>query len=129
MTGVQTCALPIWYELIITNSKVVTDNDKRKVLVVTFDFKNLTDEAVNFSYSLDTKAFDDGIELDKPISMWGIDGYDFHNNDLDIKPGKSIQVQQAYYLNEETKEVDVEIYPWVSFDKQAYKTFKINLDQ
>lgn len=117
------------YELSLTNSKVVTDNSNKKVLIVTFDFKNLTDEATNFSYSLDAKAFDDGVELDTPISMWGIDGYDFHNNDLDIKPGKSIQVQEAYYLNNNTKEVDIEIVPWVSFNEEIiYKTFKINID-
>ena len=116
------------YELKLLDSSVVKDYDERKVLVVTFDFSNLTDEATSFSYSLAAKAFDDGVELDTPISMYGIDGYDFHNNDLDIKPGKSIQVQKAYYLNSDTKEVEIEISPWISFNDEVYKTFKITVD-
>ena len=78
--------------------------DVYKRQVVDYTFTNNSDEATSFMVATIDKAFQNGVELDTGMVM-------NINNEAamkDIKPGASVQVQQAFKLADQS-EVTVEV--------------------
>lgn len=110
------------YNVTIKDSKVVRNNDE-DILIVTYTFKNNSDDSKAFIYAVTDKLFQNGVELGTVYTSFGIeDEYDFDNKSKEIKPGVSLDVQAAYELNDTTSDVEVEISEWISFndDKITY---------
>ncbi|MFT4219886.1 MAG: DUF5067 domain-containing protein [Microbacterium sp.] len=112
------------YVVTIDGAKQVKDYEGKKALVVTFTFTNNSDEARSFGTSTMAKAFQDGIELETAILL---DDTKYMGNWMkDIKPGKTIKVQEAFVLDG-TQEVTVEVTELISFDDTPLdtKTFAV----
>ncbi len=114
------------YIVTIKESKVTTDFEGEKVLVVTYSFTNNHKESRAFLYSLNAKCFQNGVELGNVFTSYGIDGYSFDNQSKEIKTGVTLDVQVAYKLNDETTDVDVEISPIISFNDEVL-TYQIKI--
>lgn len=114
------------FNVTIKDSKVVQNGDKN-ILIVTYTFVNNSDDSKAFMYAITDKLFQNGIELGAVYGSWGIeDDYNFDNNSKEIKPGVSLDVQEAYELNDTTTDVEVEISEWISFnDNKITYTIKI----
>lgn len=115
------------YNIELKDSRITTDYDGDKILIVTYTFTNNSDEAECFAYSVTDKAFQDGIELGDVWSSYGIDGLSFDNKSKEIKPGKSLDVQCAYELNDETTDVEIEFKLFTVWSDKVYETFVIEL--
>lgn len=109
----------------LKDSKIATDYEGKKVLVVTYGFTNNDTKAQSFNVAVDDKAYQDGVELGMVLSDYGIDGYSYDEKIKDVKPGVSLDVQCAYELNDETTDVELELSRWFASDISASFTVKI----
>lgn len=103
----------------------VTDDYEDKILVVTYSFTNNYDEPRSWIYSIDDIAYQNGVELGPVYSSYGIDGYDFTTYNSNIKPGVTVEVQNAYVLYDETTDVEINLSLWPSDNVEL--TYTIDL--
>ena len=115
------------FEVKLKSSFATDDGEGKPVLVVTYEFKNTSDTKASWMIVVDDTALQDGIGLNKTFTSYGIDGYNSDNQQKEIMPGKTLEVQEAYYLNDETTQVEIQIEPSFSLNDEIYETFKIDL--
>lgn len=98
--------------IVYIKHEIVNDASGDSCIAIYYEFTNNSSEGKTFSYVVEDKAFQDGIELDSPA---------LHLNDesksrySEIKPGVTITVCSAFKLRNETSDVALEINKWISF--------------
>lgn len=111
------------YKVTIDDAQKTQDYEGKPALVVDLTFTNNGKDAESFIFAITVKAFQNGIELE--------DGYlmdsDPANELKDIKPGKSIAVQEIFVLDDAT-EVTIETTEAISSNKTALATKTIQID-
>lgn len=109
-------------ELKYKSSKIVgEDHGDSNYLVINFDYTNTSNKTRSFDMDLYTKAFQNGIELQSPISTYGIHDFDFHNTQKEIKPGITIEIQEAFEISDLDNSVTIEIYDNIFSSKPKYE--------
>ena len=98
------------YNVELKNAKLATDVSDDKIVVVTYSFTNNSDSAVAFNTVIDDKAFQDGVELGVVWTSYGVDGLDYQTGRREIKPGVTFDVTCAYELNNDSSDVEIELY-------------------
>ena len=101
---------------------VVNPYGEDDLLVVTYEFTNLSNTSKSFEMSVYDKAFQDGIEIDAPGYFFEQNFYDSDSASKDIKPGITFDVQRIYRLENKTSPVDIEL-------KEAFSLFSDELIQ
>lgn len=115
------------YEVEIKSARITTDYSGNPTVVVTYGFTNNADSSQNFFWSIDDKAFQDGIELTPAFLLADGDPYDPDMAEKDIQKGVSIDIEVAYILSNSTSDVVVEVSELISFsDKKITKTFSFS---
>lgn len=111
------------YHIKIVGAEKGKDYGDDDVLIVTYEWTNNSDEDKMFSTAFSAKAFQNGIECS---SATIVDGVDANKLLSDIKPGASLEVQEAYELNDDS-DVTIEVTPWIDFsdDTVITKTFSV----
>lgn len=109
------------YEVTILSAQVVKNtSDGKYDLIVTYSFTNNATESKAFGYAVSPKLFQNGVEIPELWSRIGIeDYYDFDNQHKEIKPGTTLEVQEAYELSDTTTDVEVEISEWISLSNKT----------
>lgn len=115
------------FEVKLKDSFATDDYDGKPVLVVTYEFKNTSEQKASWMIVVDDTAMQNGIGLNKTYTSYGISDYSSDNQQKEIMPGKTLEVQEAYYLNDETTQVEIQIAPAFSLTDAIYETFKIDL--
>ena len=82
-------------------------------VAVYYTFTNNTDENNAFIYTVQDKAFQNGVELD--ISLFHVND-DSKTSDSELQPGASATVCSGFVLRD-TSDVELQVYPWITFDK------------
>lgn len=114
------------YEVEIKSARLSKDYEGKKVVVVTYGFKNNADNATAFTWAFDDQVYQNGVGLEKCYVMDDNDPYDSANQDKQIKKGVSLDVEVAYVLNDDSTPINVELKELISFsDKTITKTFDI----
>lgn len=118
------------YVVLLKNAEVVKSTfDGDIILVVTYSFTNNSDKSASFDLSISDKAFQNGVETGAVYSRYGIeDAYDFEASSREIQPGITLDVQEAYELNDTTSDVLIEISKLFSF-KDDKITYTVELDK
>ncbi len=106
---------------------VVDYRNNEAYLVVTYKFTNKSDKSRSFSNSLVCKAFQDGIECSSTFFSYGLNSYSFENANKEIQPGKSLEVQDAYKLNDNKTKVEIHVELFSVWTDKVYKTFTVDL--
>ncbi len=86
----------------ITN---ITSHDK--TMVISYEYRNTGSSAYSFSWSFTVTAYQGGIECDTP---WFNTNH--KNLNVDIKDGATLQVSEAFNLNDETTLVEITCGTW-----------------
>ncbi len=107
---------------------LTTNNDGKDVIVVNFDFSNSGDKGISFSSIIDTKAFQDGIELTKSFHMYKNPQFNDDNNSKEVKQGATLGTQIAYEVYNTDSPVEVEVSSYLGTDEQTLKKI-FNLKQ
>ena len=92
----------------------------KPIIIIKYKFTNLSNETESFSYAIEDYVYQNGIRLDSPLA-YETDRY------TEIKPGVTIEIEIAYYLNDTTTDVEVELTKWLasSNSKKVTKTFSL----
>lgn len=117
------------YVVTVKDSVVATSTyDGDVVLVVTYEFTNNSEAATSFDSAISDKAFQQGVELGDVFSRIGLeDVYDFESSSREIKPGVTIEVQEAYELNDLTSAVEIDIEEMWNFLSKETLTYTIEI--
>lgn len=95
-------------EVAIKDAKVV-DADGKKVIIVSYKFTNNSANAESFTSMMSSDAFQDGMAINHSVINTEIEGFDSDSTAERIDPGKTITVQEAYTLANETSPVEVRV--------------------
>lgn len=115
------------YTVEIKSSSVIQDYDGNSTVVITYSWTNNSSETTMPMSSVVTKVFQDGIGLEG-IYIIGSEDYDPDTTMTEVRPGTTIDVQEAFTLNNATSPIEVEIseaYAWGTPSEVAYMEFDI----
>lgn len=90
----------------IEDAKVIED-EGRKLFIVSYKFTNKSDNAESFTSLMKTDAFQDGMSISHALVKSEIEGFEPDSKAEIIDAGKTITVQEAYVLANETAPVEV----------------------
>lgn len=101
-------------EIEIISCELSQDIQKKDVAIITYRWKNNSDEALDFMLTFNIDVFQSGIECE---SAYFVDGVELSDITKKIKPGNEIEVKQAYLLNDKSK-IEIEISELISFGSE-----------
>ena len=115
------------YYVKIEDYELTKDYSGDPILLVKIAFSNNSNETKAFQYNIEAKAFQNGVEIQSPISTYGIKNYDWRDKSNEIKPGVTYEFNLAFKLKNEQSDVTIELTPYLSSKNQnvVSKTFKI----
>ena len=114
------------YAVDILGCRLAKDYEGKDVVIVKYKFTNNSDKAANFMFAFDDSVFQDGIGLNESLVVDKSAKYSADNQQKDIKPGASLEVECAYELNDTKTDIDVEVKELISLsDKTISKSFSI----
>lgn len=117
-------------ELKFKSSKVVKEEyGDDYYLIVNFEYTNNSSDTKAFDDCVTIKAFQSGVELQSPISTYGIPDYDFHYSEKEVKPGVTLTVQEAFRLDDRKNAVSIEIHNGVYFIDSPDYEFEVKIDK
>lgn len=96
------------FEVEIIGAKAVKSFDGKPAVTITYHWTNNSDQTESFMTAFQDEVFQDGIQLQ--MSMMDSSEADLDMTaTLDIKPGKSLDITQAYELRNDSKTIEVEV--------------------
>jgi hypothetical protein len=106
--------------------KIVKDYEDKPALAVFCLYTNNSDKAANYMFSIQTKCFQKGIELDSAIVIDDIP--EINNAMRDVKPGYTLAVCSLYSLADTKSDVEFNISKLLSFDDETVITKILTLN-
>lgn len=99
------------YQVVIKDYEVTQDDEGNDAVYVTFDFTNNSDENINFDTAVYGQCFQNGVELDFATVYIGEETTDplYDNKYKDIQPGTTIEVKEAYILQDKENPISVKV--------------------
>lgn len=92
-----------------SNAKAFLLSDN-SIGVVQFNYKNISDEITSFGSNYKIKAYQNGIELEKPYFVNDEKYTNYDNMSKNIKQDISIPIEQAFKLENSTDDIEIDIY-------------------
>lgn len=113
------------YYVEIGSARFGKDYDGNSVIFITYNFTNNSNENASFLWSISDTAFQDGIQLDSAL-VFSDNQYDSDASSLELKPGATITLEEAYVLRNTTSPVEVELTEFLSLNNNKLeKIFNI----
>lgn len=108
----------------IKSGSVVSAEDGDMLRVVV-EFENTSDETTSYMMESYMQAFQNGKELEQGY-WWGDEEDEEYNNGmLDLRPGKSLDCAEFFFLEDDEAPVEIELSNPLSSDTVLKKTFEI----
>lgn len=110
------------YEASIDDISVGEDYQGNPALIVTYTWKNNSNDSRSFASTLHPRCYQNGVQLNSAFMM----GIDSNGYMADVRPGYGTTFQMAYELKDTQNPVDVEVYELASYKGSpiATKTYK-----
>ena len=115
------------YTVEIKSATITQDYAGDPAVVITYTWTNNSNETTSPLFSVTTSVFQDGVGLDSAIIM-DDSVYDSSMQMADVRPGTTIEVQEAFELNNTTSSIEVEIteaFSWEDPAEIAYMQFTL----
>lgn len=110
----------------IVSAELAEDYKGNPCVVITYKWKNTSDKAEAFIYSVSCSVYQNGVELS--------DAY-FTNTEIvdtqaslnKVKPGIEVEIKNAYVITDETADIEVEVQDFIHMDGDPVitKTFSL----
>lgn len=115
------------YTVVIDSCRLAKDYEGKDVVIVKYVFTNVADESPEaFMFAFDCTVYQNGVGLNESYLLDESANYSPDNQSKEIKKGASIEVEEAYELNDTTTDIEVEVEELFSFDdKKIVKSFSI----
>lgn len=113
------------YAVSIDDCILTKDYEGNAVALVTFTFTNNSDSAQMYDIALIDRAYQDGIQLEGAYVMDKDSEQKLLDNAMkNIQPGKSLQIGQAYMLDDKSTDLSVQVQELISLsDATVEKVF------
>lgn len=92
----------------LKGAEVIKSYDDKDAVRITYNFKNNSDDTVNFNSELNARAFQNGVELQLTVAKDNAETNAF----TELKPGAAVDVSITYELSDTTSDVNLEIEKW-----------------
>lgn len=110
------------------DAKIMTI-DNHKVIILSFDYKNKTDEPTSFDSNITVEVTQEAQKLTAPVDLSvlnNIEGLNIRSSIETVDKGKSATVQKAYVLRDDQTPVTVNVYKYGEPSGEGiYKTFTV----
>lgn len=116
------------YSVEIQSATLTQDFTGNPVIVISYSWTNNSSETTSPFFSISTSVFQDGIRLNSTVLMDN-SMYDSRMFTADVRPGTTVNVQEAFALNNTTSPVEVEIteaFLWGTPTEIAYMQFSFD---
>ncbi len=114
------------YRIDILSCRLATDYEGKPIAIIKYAFTNNANEPASFYLTFEDKAYQNGVSLNTCYVVDDNVEYLSDNKTKEIKKGATLEIEEAYVLNDTTSDIEVEISQLFSFnDKTISKTFKI----
>ena len=116
------------YAVEIKSAVVTQDYDGNPAVVVTYSWTNNSSDTTTPMASISTSVFQNGIGMESAY----VSDESIYNQDLywtEVRPGTTIDVQEAFALSDTISPIEVEIseaFAWETPAEIAYETFEIS---
>lgn len=113
------------YEVSILEARSSVDYEGKPAIIVGYRFTNHSDENQMFMVAIKDKAFQNGSQLEPAVIGSSDETYNSQNLMKEVQPGGTLEVEQAYLLQDVTNNVTVEVTEMfgLSKDEKLTKTF------
>lgn len=115
------------YYVEITGASLSTDYEGNPAIIVSYSWTNNSEETTMPMTTVTCSVFQDGVGADPAIIM--DESYDGDSTMTEVRPGTTINVQEAFVLSNTTSPVEVEISEWLTFEDNppvAYHEFDLS---
>lgn len=119
------------FSLAIQGAVLTDDGEGTNLLIVDYIYSNASTESYSFGSSLNTKAYQNGIELQTgwlPYNHPLVDDSLSENTYTEVKPGNSLTVRVIYELNDPTTPVNIESTDYYSYNNAEVLNKQIAID-
>ena len=116
------------YTVEIKSATITQDYAGNPAVVIAYSWTNHSSETTSPFFTVATSVFQDGVGLDSAIIM-DDSVYDSSMQTADVRPGTTIEVQEAFELKNTTSPIEVEIteaFLWEDPTEIAYMQFTLN---
>ena len=116
------------YAVEIKSATVTQDYDGNPAVIITYSWTNNSGETTSPMLSISTAVFQDGIGMDSAF-IYDNPTYDGGMYSTDVRPGTTVDVQEAFELSNTTSPIEVEIteaFSWDTPEKIAYLELDIS---
>ena len=114
------------YNIEITSCRLAKDYEDKDIVIVKYKYTNNSDNPTSFMVAVDCTVYQDGVGLNECYIAADSANYSSDNQSKEIKKGATIEVEEAYVLNDSTTDIEVEVEELISFsDKKITKKFSI----
>lgn len=109
--------------VVIDSYRLEESWDGKPVVIVKYKFTNNSSRPQSFSFTVEDAVFQNGVGLNECHSA---NNYSNDNESKELKQGVTLDVEIAYYLNDTTTPIDVEVREYFDYsNKKVTKTFNI----
>lgn len=102
----------------IKSATMTQDSDGNPAVIIIYSGTNNSSETTSPMQSLSTAVFQDGVGMDSTL-VYDDPAYDSGMYSTDVRPGTTVDVQQAFELSNTTSLIEVEITEAFSWDTPA----------
>ena len=114
------------YNVVIESCRLAEDWEGKPVVIVKYKFTNNDDDPAAFWIALNDSVYQNGIGLNEAYLVEDSANYSSDNQMKEIKKGATLDVEVAYFLNDTTTPIEVEVSETISFSNdKVTKTFTI----
>ena len=115
------------YSVEIKSCRLAKDYEGKAIVIVKYAFTNNSDTPAAFWTSIDDTVYQGAVGLNECYIAAESANYSTDNQSKEVKKGGTLDVEVAYYLNDTTTSIDVEVSEMFSFsNKKTTKSFKIS---
>lgn len=110
------------YAVEIKSAAVTQDYDGNPAVIITYSWTNNSSETTSPMFSISTAVFQDGIGMNSAF-IYDDPAYDGDMYSTDVRPGTTVDVQEAFELSNTTSPIEVEIteaFSWDTPEEIAY---------
>ncbi len=115
------------YTVEIQSATITQDYAGDPAIVIAYSWTNNSSETTSPFFSVSTSVFQDGVGLDSAL-ITDDSVYDNRMHTADVRPGTTIEVQEAFSLYNTTSPIEVEIteaFAWDNPQEIAYMMFTL----
>lgn len=106
------------YAVEIKSATVTQDYDGNPAVIITYSWTNNSSETTSPMFSISAAVFQDGIAMDSAF-IYDDSAYDSGMYSTDVRPGTTVDVQEAFELSNTTSPIEVEITEAFNWDDPA----------